>query len=98
MQRNALIIFAVTAAGTFIPCCGTDECCTGQATQKPANHQEEGNCSPFFACATCPGSVELARIIQLSPPVAEKVAHHAAIMNYQISGYSASFWQPPRFC
>lgn len=95
-----LLLFFITAAGTFIPCCSVDSCCTDQLATS-ANHekrQTEGTCSPFFACATCPGSVELAKPIQLIQPVIEKQVHHEQLVQYNLTTYPSSFWQPPRFC
>jgi hypothetical protein len=94
-----LILLLITAAGTFVPCCGIDDCCADQAiAANHNNHENEGICSPFFACATCSASVELTKTIQLDFPSAESLVHQHAIMKSDLPSYSSSFWQPPRSC
>jgi hypothetical protein len=95
-----IILLIITAAGTFIPCCGIDDYCADQfaATSNHNGHQSEGTCSPFFACATCPGFVMLSDRIQFIQPVAEKQVHHEGIVNHHLSRYVSFFWQPPRSC
>jgi hypothetical protein len=88
----AILLIMITAAGTFLPCCSEPE------TESQANHQNKGACSPFFACATCPGSVELAKTIQLPSPVIEKIVHHQTTISLRLPHYAASYWQPPRLC
>jgi hypothetical protein len=96
----AILLVLITAAGTFIPCCGVDDCCTDTMASKSGHddHQDEGTCSPFFACATCPGSVELTKTIQLPTPETEKVVHHQPSLKFVLPVYTSSFWQPPRAC
>src|SRR3954447_24789143 len=94
------ILLLITTAGTFIPCCSIDNC----SADRPANtsnhqkHQNEGTCSPFFACATCPGFVELAKPIQLAKPLVEKIIYYQSILKFSLPTFSSSFWQPPRSC
>jgi hypothetical protein len=94
-----IILLIITAAGTFIPCCGVDDCCADEfaATSNHKDHQSEGTCSPFFACATCPGFVLLSDRIQIIQPVPVKQVHHEEIVNHILSTYASSFWQPPRY-
>jgi hypothetical protein len=96
----ALILVMITAAGTFVPCCGVDDCCAGQfaASSNQEKHQAEGTCSPFFACAACPGFVELVNRIQLVQPLFAKQVHHERMVNHNLTTYFSSFWQPPRSC
>lgn len=93
------ILLFITAAGTLIPCCQEDDCVTDQLTASPTenNHKKEGACSPFFSCATCPSFVELAKSIQILPPIVEKLVHHEMVIP-GLKGYSTAFWQPPRTC
>jgi hypothetical protein len=95
-----IILLIITAAGTFIPCCGFDDCCAGQlaTSSNHKDHPSEGTCSPFFACATCPGFVMLSDRIQFIQPAAEKQVHHEGMVNHHLSTYVSSFWQPPRSC
>jgi hypothetical protein len=95
-----IILLIITAAGTFIPCCGVDDYCADQfaATSNHNGHQSEGTCSPFFACATCLGFVMLSDRIQFIQPVAEKQVHHEGIVNHHLSSYVSFFWQPLRSC
>jgi hypothetical protein len=94
-----VILLIITTAGTLFPCCIVDECCAEQLATSSSHekHQPEGNCSPFFACATCPGFVGLSKPIQLVLPVSEKQVHHERILNFHLTSYASAFWQPPRF-
>lgn len=93
-----IILLIITAAGTFIPCCGADDCCAVQpaTTSDHKEHQSEGTCSPFFACATCAGFVMLSDRILFIQPIPEKQVHHERIINNNLSTYTSTFWQPPR--
>lgn len=75
-----------------------DECNDEEiATAKKENKQEpEGNCSPFFACATCPGFTEMSKPVEIVQPIIESQVSHGTIVVFNLSTYSASFWQPPR--
>ena len=79
---------------------GFDECCADQFAKTTSHdkHQKEGACSPFFACATCPGFVQLTKPVQLADPIIEKTIHHQAMLKIDLTTYSCSFWQPPRSC
>lgn len=92
------ILLLITTAGTVFPCCQVDDCAADQLTSatNEENHVPEGTCSPFFACATCPGFVELAKPIQIQQPMAVKHVHHAKIVSLLLPTYSASLLQPPR--
>lgn len=94
------LLLLITAAGTFIPCCGVDDCCADQVTNTTNHdkHKNEGGCSPFFACATCTSSIEMTKPVQIEFPNVEKIIHHKAIVKFDLSTYSSSFWQPPRSC
>jgi hypothetical protein len=95
-----ILLLLIVAAGTFVPCCGIDDCCTDQLTDitNHDRHEHEGNCSPFFACATCTASVVVTKAIQIEFPDVEKPVHHPAIAKFDLPVYSSTFWQPPRFC
>ncbi len=90
----------VTAAGTFFPCCVSDACCADQVTNSShsGKKQQEGACSPFFACATCPGFTEISKPILLVLPVFETQVHHEINIVPDLSAYASTFWQPPRSC
>jgi hypothetical protein len=95
-----LFLIVITTAGMVIPCCAVDNCCADQVALA-ASHDEkntEGYCSPFFACATCPGFVQLFQPVQLVQPAKEKQVHHENIINTYLTTYCSSFWQPPRTC
>jgi len=93
-----IILLFITGAGTFIPCCEVDDCQADQLTssQKSDDNKEEDNCSPFFACATCPGFVELSKPIQLIQPLVQLQVHHTDFISLTLSTYSAKLFQPPR--
>lgn len=92
------ILLLITTAGTFVPCCHVDDCPADQLTssQKSDDDKKEGNCSPFFACATCPGFVELSKPFQLVQPVVQLQVHHTEFNSLILSTYSAKLFQPPR--
>jgi hypothetical protein len=93
------ILLFITATGTFIPCCSVDDCCADRLVNTNHDkHNNEGTCSPFFACATCPGSVELAKPIQLDFPRVENLVHYEETIRFTLPSYSSSFWKPPRSC
>ena len=96
----ATILILIVAAGTFIPCCGIDDCCADQPanTSNHDKHNDEGACSPFFSCATCPGSIVVTKTIHIEFALAEKTIHHQTIVKFNLPVYSSSFWQPPRSC
>jgi len=95
-----LILLFIVVAGTIVPCCAVDDCCADHLTNTTNHdkHKNEGTCSPFFACPTCPGFVELSKALQLVEPIVEKTVHHEVIVKFNLPTYSASFWQPPRSC
>ena len=95
-----LFLVVITTAGMVIPCCNVDNCCADQLVFAGSHdeHSTEGSCSPFFACATCPGFVQLFQPVQLVQPAKEKQVHHERIINTSLTTYCSSFWQPPRTC
>jgi len=93
------ILLLLTALGTCFPCCMHDGC----AIENPASSaKEDGHneaaCSPFFACATCPGAVELPRAVAPPAPEIRETPQHQAFYLTRLSTYSTSFFQPPRIC
>jgi hypothetical protein len=92
------LLLLLTMAGSFIPCCQVDNCPEDQtaATTTNDDHQPEGACSPFFACATCPGFTQLAKTIHLEMPEAVLPKHYPSAINFTITSYTASLLQPPR--
>ncbi|MGZ8544543.1 MAG: hypothetical protein ACXWV0_04565 [Flavisolibacter sp.] len=93
----ALILFLVTAAGSFIPCCETDDCASEQANEGHTT-EPEGSCSPFFACAACPGSIMPARQLHFSMVIhISKPDHFEKPQLLQLSGYTHPRFQPPKF-
>jgi hypothetical protein len=94
------ILLLITTACTFIPCCGFDQCCADQVanTANHDRHQTESACSPFFACVTCPGFVQLTKQIQLCNPIVEKRVYPQTLLKIDLPTYSRFFWQPPRSC
>ena len=95
-----VILILITAAGMFISCCSFDDCWSDQlaTTSNNEKQQPKGNCSPFFACATCPGFVKLSNPIEIVIPIPEKQVHHEQLLKFTLTTYSSPFWQPPRFC
>jgi hypothetical protein len=94
------LLLLITLAGTFFPCCLGDKCNDEEITtsQKQNNKQEEGNCSPFFACASCTGFTIMTKPVQIVQPVTEIQVHPETFVVFNLTTYSSSFWQPPRSC
>ena len=94
------ILLIITLTGTFYPCCLVDECNDEEiATAQQENKDEpEGNCSPFFACATCPGFAATSKTVQIYQPVIQNQIHHETFVIFNLTTYASSFWQPPRSC
>ena len=93
------ILLLVILAGTAFPCCLIDECNDEElaAAQQENKKQTEGNCSPFFACASCQGFAEMSKPVQIIHPVIENKVHHETFIIFNLTTYASSFWQPPRF-
>ena len=93
------LLLLITLTGTFYPCCLIDECSEDEITsaQNENKQKQEGTCSPFFACATCPGFAAMLKPIQIAQPLLESPIHSEAVIAFNLASYSASFWQPPRY-
>lgn len=92
------LLLLITLAGTLFPCCLTDECNDEEIAkaQKQNKQATEGTCSPFFACATCPGFAHISKPVQIEQPSTPYQVHHESNIVFDLSTYSTSFWQPPR--
>ena len=99
-KRFTFILLLITLTGTFFPCCLIDECNDEEfaTAQKENKQQPAGNCSPFFACATCPGFAEMSKPVVIIQPVTDNQIHHGTIVFFNLTSFAASFWQPPRSC
>lgn len=93
------LLALIVIAGSVTPCCTEDDCQDEQPTSssKGESH-EEGNCSPFFACATCAGFVQVAKPVQVPQSITARPLHHEKIIVFVTSTYYSSFFQPPRSC
>ena len=95
-QVLAIFLFFITVAGSFIPCCETDEC---EAEQKLEGHSKEpeGNCSPFFSCTTCHYPLVPTPQLQFSFVIPQKKPLHINRQELlKFSGYTSPRFQPPR--
>lgn len=95
----AFILLLLTASGTFFPCCTQDDCANEVSTSTSGGDgdHDKGACSPFFACATCPGAAELHKIALAPAPEIEITMHWQTVYLERLSTFSSSFFQPPRF-
>ena len=98
MQKWFVFILAVIVlSGSSFPCCIEDNChdelTISSSTGLP---HEKGTCSPFFACATCSGIVQMAKFDQVPGPATQRFEHHEQIPVFLIPSYFATFFQPPR--
>ena len=95
----AFIVLLITLAGSFYPCCLADNCSDDPvSTQHQDEDRETGTCSPFFACGSCVGFVQLAKPILVPQPPPQRSTPHERVEPFTLSGFSSSFWQPPRSC
>ncbi|HEX8676034.1 MAG TPA: hypothetical protein VF700_02380, partial [Segetibacter sp.] len=94
------ILLLITLTGTFFPCCLVDECNDEEiaAAQKENKQQSEGACSPFFACATCPGFTAMSKPVQVVQPETENRLHHETLVVFNLPTFASCVWQPPRSC
>lgn len=91
------ILLLIATAETFVPCCQVDDCPSEQLAASPeSDDKQEGNCSPFFACITCPGIVAWSKPIQLVLPEVQLPVHYTNVIASTLSTYSAKLFQPPR--
>ncbi|WP_205508755.1 hypothetical protein [Longitalea arenae] len=94
-----LLLLIVTMTGTIIPCCMADDCNTkNSALHKPhpADNEEKGNCSPFFACGTCSHAIETISPVSITLPEYAVRTTYYHFYVAQLSTYHPSLFQPPR--
>jgi hypothetical protein len=93
----AILLMLLVTGGAFVPCCTYDDCnLISDNHSHRQQHEEKGNCSPFFACGTCAQAVEIISpsLIPETPPALQP-AHHSFYLS-KLSYYHASFFQPPK--
>jgi hypothetical protein len=94
----AFILSLIVFTGSVYPCCLEDDCHdepTAVSSQQKYP-EERGGCSPFFACATCPGFVHLERSISIPQPFIPGMAHFETPVKFFSSSYHSTLFQPPR--
>lgn len=94
----AFLLLLLTASGTFYPCCMEDDCAdelVASSTEGDQQH-EETTCSPFFACGTCPGAVDLPKVETITIPSTGEKLEHQGVYLVRLASFSPSFFQPPR--
>src|SRR5688500_5285102 len=95
------LVFLLTTmvmAGSVFPCCMETSCEDDQtacSSQKENSHAK-GTCSPFFACASCAGFVDVAKHPDLPQPIVQRAARFEKPSILLPSTYLSSFFQPPR--
>ena len=97
----AFILLLITFASTFYPCCVYDNCDEEEiaaSSQQKENPEPEGNCSPFFACQSCPGFTINTNIVSVKQVEFATQVHNEKHVASNLSSYTSSFWQPPRVC
>ncbi|RYZ20596.1 MAG: hypothetical protein EOO16_16190 [Chitinophagaceae bacterium] len=99
MQRFLVfLLLLLVSVATLAPCCRYDDCASEHATAKHEDQDKgDGACSPFFACASCPGFVATHKPLRvpLSPPEAP-LRHVAREAFAPLQYVYRSFWQPPK--
>ncbi len=84
-------------AGSTVPCCYDDNCADESTTSSHGEESPENNaCSPFFACGTCPGFVQMTRQVSIPAPITQRPAHYQKGSGFIPSLYYSAFFQPPR--
>ncbi|HEU4471226.1 MAG TPA: hypothetical protein VFR58_09090 [Flavisolibacter sp.] len=93
----AFLLVLITLAASVFPCCPSDGCADDAGYTAPAGTcNDDGACSPFFACSTCPGFVSLTRIPRLPAPLSALPVHFQARTAVLANLFYPSFFQPPR--
>lgn len=94
----AILLLTIAVAGTFVPCYAIEGCCADQiaGTANHDNHEEKGNCSPFFTCGTCPGFIQQNKSIEIPKMDEPAQCRYPDEIPLRLSSYSASLLQPPR--
>jgi hypothetical protein len=95
----AFILAFIVAIASLTPCCDEGE--QGEETAiagKQQDHEEEDgcSCSPFYACATCPGFISTAQPIIIPAPAEYQPSWFIKDLPYFPSTYTSTPWQPPR--
>ena len=93
------ILLLIVAVAAFTPCCTGEE--HGDESIAAEHHDSgEGDdgcsCSPFFACATCPGFVSTDVPISIPAPADYRVSWFEGTLPSFSSAYTSVPWQPPR--
>lgn len=93
----AFILFLITLAAVFTPCCETDDCneVTTAATEHH-NEEPEENCSPFVTCGYCAGFTQLNLLQELPAIFTTSIAHYTKDTNWFSSSYTDQLLQPPK--
>jgi hypothetical protein len=92
-----VILLLIVAAASLAPCCVYDHCADNpETTTKGHSKKPEGNCSPFFACASCSGFVWEIRLPCVLSPATTFIKHYKKEQTSQSQPVYPSFWQPPR--
>ena len=93
----AFLLVLIMLAALAFPCC-LDEGCTEKTELKTSQSpcDDEGTCSPFFACATCSGFVTLACTPVMAEPPVQLPVHYERIRRSATSSFYTRFFQPPR--
>lgn len=71
----------------------------GSALHKPhpADNEEKGSCSPFFACGTCAHAIETISPVSIILPESAAQTNYCHFYLSELSTYHPSLFQPPRF-
>jgi hypothetical protein len=78
------------------PCCAFDDC-RQDHTSATTEQADNGVCSPFFSCTTCPGFTSTASspVIVAGKPVYDNKPF-SRYFNRFTACYFGKFWQPPK--
>ena len=93
------LLFIVTTIASFYPCCDEDQCGADNlisTTTEQGKKSNEGTCSPFISCGTCPGFTQLAKAIEVPTIEQVKPVHHSRVQSSPLPSYTSSLLQPPK--
>lgn len=93
------LLLLITFVTTFYPCCSKDNCCNDEFksnTTNHNNHKSEGNCSPFVACSSCSGFIQMVNVVEVPSIQEVKTIHHSKVVTLTLSTYTTSLLQPPQ--
>ena len=98
MKFLALTMAIIVTLLAIAPCCLADDCLDERikTEESKKNATDNGSCSPFFSCTSCPGFTTSAGTFLTVP-----ILYHQDIIFFNkdqlfLPDFPYSVWQPPK--